>query len=424
MILVSADKKKADYEEDFMGVHKLESDDFINDLKLLHEVVTKNYHSENDLFREYLEIGKRLFHLDTGIVSRIENDVYTILAYSSPLEGLEVGQTFPLEDTYCREVFERRKTVAFPHVGANKKMCNHPVYINMQLESYISAPIYVNGEIFGTINFTDKAIRHEGFDFHQFELIEIMANTIGRFIEAKLIKEELNKTNEELSDANDKINRLVGVVAHDLKNPLGNVLSLSEMICEETKEEETEEYIKLIKMTSESCLEMVESILNMSAIESGKIQINKSESNLKSLVESSWALIKYLGEKKNISLELEGDENLCVYLDKERIRQTFTNLFTNAIKFSEKGKKIYISWASVDNNVIIKVKDEGVGMTSDQIETDFDPTKTTSTNGTEGEQGTGYGLPLVAKIVSYHDGSIIIDSKKDNGTTFVINLPL
>ena len=92
-----------------------------------------------------------------------------------------------------------------------------------------------------------------------------MANTISRFIEAKLMK-------ENLTNANEMINRLVGVVAHDLKNPLGNIISLSQLIGETTNEVETKEHITLVKMASESSVEIVENILDISAIESGKIK--------------------------------------------------------------------------------------------------------------------------------------------------------
>lgn len=398
-----------------MGALKLK-EELIDDLKSLHQVITKNYHSENDLFKEYLSVGKRIFQLETGIISRIKDDNYTILSFSSPLDGLENNQTFSLEETYCREVYKAKKTVAIPHIGANAEMCNHPVYINMKLESYISSPIFVHGKIYGTINFTDRSVRLKDFTIHQFELIEIMANTISRFIEAKLTKEKLRS-------ANEMINRLVGVVAHDLKNPLGNIISLSHLIGETTQEEETKEYIDLIKISSESSVEIVESILDMSAIESGKIKINKSENSILNLAKDSWAITKHLAYKKSISCKIEGDD-FNISLDYERMKQTLCNLITNAIKFSKENSSIILSWQVNKEKILLQIKDNGVGMTPEQIKFAFDPTKTTSTIGTAGEIGTGYGLPLVAKIISYHDGTINIESNKQSGTTFKIELPI
>jgi len=388
----------------------------VSELKLLHQVVTKNYHSEIDLFNEYLLIGKNILKFETGIVSRIKNDSYTVLAFSSPLEGLAIDQVFPLEDTYCREVFRSKQTVAFSHVGSVKKMCEHPVYLNMKLESYISSPLFVNGEIYGTLNFTDRLIREGGFSTHEHELMEIMAKTVGRFLEAKLAK-------EELQNANAKISRLVGVVAHDLNNPLGNIISLVDMINDEKNEEIKLSYLNMIEKSAFSSMEMIKSILNMNAIENGKIKIIKKENAMKKLLEDSWDEVHYLALKKSISHKIVGDEAVFNF-DRERMKQVICNLLTNAIKFSKPDSQI-LSTLKLSNGVFtLIVKDEGVGMSAKQMETIFDPLKKTSTLGTEGEMGTGYGLPLVYEIILNHNGDVKVDSSLKGGSSFIITLPL
>lgn len=383
--------------------------DHLDDLKQLHKLVTKNYHNEKALFKAYLEAGVEIFGLETGIVSRIKDDVYTIVSFASPLEGLSAGMTFDLKDTYCREVMKAEKTVAFPHVGADPEMSTHPVYVNMKLESYLSAPIYVNGAIHGTLNFTDRKVSHEGFTKHQYEVLEIMAETIGRFLESQINK--------------DKVNQLVGVVAHDLKNPLGTILTLSDLLLEESLDESVSGLISLINQSAAGCIEMVESILDLNAIETGKIKINKIEVSVGAVVNSAWVMTKHLADKKEIHFSTEGDE-VFARLDPERIKQSLTNLFSNAIKFSPRGGNILVSWITEANNLILRVKDSGTGMSEKQIKSVFDPGTVTSTPGTEGEKGTGYGLPLVAKIVKFHKGSISIESTMGEGTTFIIRLPV
>ena len=394
---------------------KVEKDQ-VNELKLLHQAVTNNYHSEIDLFNEYLLIGKNILKFETGIVSRIKNDSYTVLAFSSPLEGLAIDQVFPLEDTYCREVFRLKQTVAFSHVGSVKKMCEHPVYLNMKLESYISSPIFVNGEIYGTLNFSDRVIRESGFSTHEHELMEIMAKTVGRFLEAKIAK-------EELQNANAKISRLVGVVAHDLSNPLGNIISLVDMINDEKNEEIKLSYLNMIEKSAFSSMEMIKSILNMNAIENGKIKIVKVENNILELVEESWIQVNYLAEKKRITHKIIGGE-YKVMLDRDRMKQVFCNLFTNAIKFSIPESKICIYLKVENNSLIIEVKDNGVGIKEEHIKSLFDATQKTSTLGTDGEMGTGYGLPLVYEIITNHKGTIRVESELNVGSSFVLTLPM
>lgn len=388
----------------------------LDDLKNLHSVLTKNYHSELELFKAYLEIGCNSFQLETGIVSKIKNNTYTVLAYSSPLEGLEVGQVFELNDTYCREVYQTNKTVAFPHVGSIPRMYDHPVYVNMHLESYISAPIYVNGNIYGTINFTDRKIKHDGFSSSQFELLEILANTIGKFLEAKIYKDQLKA-------ANNKIKEFVGVVAHDLKNPLGSILSLVQIIEAEESNDVKSEMLNLIKATSENSLEMVQSVLDMCAIEIGKVKITKKKNNILETIEESWSEISFLARKKEMELSLTGG-NIEFDFDKQRLMQSFNNLFTNAIKFSYRGRKIEVSVIKKDTDVRIKFIDHGKGISEKQITSIWDSTISTSTPGTEGELGTGYGLPLVKQIIEAHGGTITVESNPGILTVFTISLPL
>ncbi len=382
--------------------------DYIQELKNLHQVITKNYHDEITLFQEYLSVGKKLFNLETGIVSKIENSTYTVLSFSSPLEGLEEGLEFPLQDTYCREVFARKETVAIAHVGADKKMCLHPVYLNMKLESYISAPIYVEGSIFGTLNFTDRRIRDDGFSSNQFDTIEIMAKTIGRFLES-----QLNKS---------KVNQLLAMVSHDLKSPLGRIMSLTHLALEEEMTEDLKEYIEMIQKSSTSCLEMVRSILDIDAIENRRVEMKKSEVSLKKLLTDSWENVKHLATAKSITFESTGEE-LTLNVDPDRLKQALTNLLSNAIKFSHSNGVIKSTWSYTDDEAQIHVTDHGVGMTQQQVDSVFNSTKTTSTPGTVGERGNGYGLPLAAKIIAYHEGSIRIESEVGKGSTFIISLP-
>jgi len=391
------------------------NDSKVNELKLLHKAVTKNYNSELDLFREYLSIGCKIFSLETGIVSRIEGNTYTILAFSSPLEGLSVGQTFALEDTYCREVFNANRTVAFPNIGADKRMCQHPVYVNMKLESYVSSPVFVNERIYGTINFTDRKIRNEGFSNHEFDLIEIMSNTIGRFIESHQYKDSLIETNE-------KLNQLVGIVAHDIKNPLGNISSISEMLLEDVDDEDTRKYLNMINNISNYSIEMMENILSSSALNCGKITLNIQECSTEKLITDSWQTIDHMANAKNIQhiVNLNGIDTINV--DPNRMKQTLCNLYSNAIKFSYRGSKIQTVVACKNGATTVSVVDSGQGIPREKIGDLFKHGTHTSTSGTEGEAGTGYGLPLVAQIVHLHGGKIEVESEEKKGTTFHLHL--
>jgi signal transduction histidine kinase len=103
----------------------------------------------------------------------------------------------------------------------------HPAYQNLKLEAYLSAPIFVERYLYGTLNFTSTESRANGFSRHKHDLIALMANSIGNYI-------MLRQKEEELVDLNKRIKRFVGYLAHDLRNPIGSIIGLAQMACKHT----------------------------------------------------------------------------------------------------------------------------------------------------------------------------------------------
>ncbi|MFC1555726.1 PAS domain S-box protein [candidate division KSB1 bacterium] len=151
-------------------------------IKLLHKITTAKYKNIVTLLDDFLEAGIKIFDLPTGIISRIEKDKYTVLATKTPLEFLHSGMEFKLEETYCSEVFNSKKTIAFESAvdAAAKKV--HPIIPNEFFEAYMSAPIYVGGSIYGTLNFSSTQSREQSFQEFEIEILELMAESIGKFI--------------------------------------------------------------------------------------------------------------------------------------------------------------------------------------------------------------------------------------------------
>ena len=177
--------------------------DFSDRLKQLHHIAIADYSSLEDLFNEYLKAGCEIFDLETGIVSQISDRTYKILAMQSPLD-LSVGLELNYRETYCREIVEEQTTVAYFDVRQVDKLQNHPAYLNFALKSYIGTPIFVNGNLYGTLNFASVPPRSSDFGSSDKEIIELMArdigNTISAFQSEKALKQselEFRKTFEQ-----------------------------------------------------------------------------------------------------------------------------------------------------------------------------------------------------------------------------------
>ena len=179
--------------------------EFSYNLKHLHRLNTTNYSSLKKLFSDYLKTGCSIFQCATGIISRVQAQTYTIYAVKSDLQSISKNQQFDLEKTLCAEVVRTKKTIAYNNIGADLQLHRHPVYQNLQLECYIGTPILVNGEVYGTLNFSSNQVRNRDFSIHEREIIELMAQSIGKFIEAYQIEIQRQQTEIKLRKAKEEL---------------------------------------------------------------------------------------------------------------------------------------------------------------------------------------------------------------------------
>lgn len=201
---------------------------FSANLKALHQLNTRNFNDFETLFQEYVRVGCEIFQLETGIISEVKNDGYTILAVCSDLDTLEKGLEFPVENTYCAEIIRTRQTIVYQHVGADSTMSDHPVYQELKLESYIGSPIFVDNEVYGTINFSSTKVREEAFPDQEIEIIELMAYDLGKLITAHRAEKERQKAEQAL-----KIQLKRSQMLKSITNKIRSELDLNQ-VCETT----------------------------------------------------------------------------------------------------------------------------------------------------------------------------------------------
>ena len=168
---------------------------FSDRLEQLHRLATSQYNQLEDLLADYLQTGCEMFGLSTGIISRVTDGVYRIVAVESSLEQLAVGYETPCQNTYCAEVVEKSQTVAYAEVGKISAMQDHPVYCDLKLESFIGTPIWIDGELFGTLNFSDLQPKACEFREAEIKIIEIMARDIGNLIASDRSVKALARSN-------------------------------------------------------------------------------------------------------------------------------------------------------------------------------------------------------------------------------------
>ena len=232
----------------------------------------------------------------------------------------------------------------------------------------------------------------------------------------------LEKTLNDLNNNSQEKDRILRAVAHDLRNPLGGIAALTNVMADDDYTADQKEMINLIKETSKNSLELINEILEVT--NTGTAALKKELVEINSLVAHSVELMRFKAAEKAqvIKMELlEAAQEL--FINPEKIWRVISNLISNSIKFSLAGSEISVKIADRGNYLEISVKDNGIGIPDNIKNIVFNIFTEAKRPGTAGEKSFGLGLSISRQIIENHGGKIWFESEINNGTTFVISLP-
>lgn len=219
-------------------------------------------------------------------------------------------------------------------------------------------------------------------------------------------------------------------MSHELRTPLNSILGFSDVILEELDGPLTPNMtndLKLIQKNGQHLLHLINDVLDMAKIESGKLNLIIETFNLHDIIEEVTSITSPLASEKDLALFIEpsSDRDVQVSADRTRLRQVLINLVNNAMKFTDKGK-ITIRATCEKNNVLISVKDTGIGIPPDQLEAVFQEFTQVDSTTTRKVGGTGLGLPISRRLIQMHGGRLWAESTgvDGEGSTFYIYMPI
>lgn len=242
-------------------------------------------------------------------------------------------------------------------------------------------------------------------------------------------KKILTEKNTELKTLINTKDKMMSIIAHDLKNPMNTVIGFSSLLSKNTHKytaEKIERFAGLINNSSIHTHKLLENLLLWARSQTGAIKLNIVNNDINEIITETITLLKDTANNKAITIKYSPIHSnyAQVQIDSNTISTVIRNLISNAVKFTPRNGVIIIAAQKKDNVLLISISDSGVGMTKEQQQKIFTINQNNSTDGTEKETGTGLGLIICKEFVEMNNGTISFKSKEGQGTAFYINLPV
>ncbi len=263
--------------------------------------------------------------------------------------------------------------------------------------------------------------------------LKATSKLIGEIVSRKMADQQLKKTNIELLTAKEKAEEsdrlksaFLANMSHEIRTPMNGILGFTDLLKDvDLTGDQHEKYIKVIEQSGERMLNTINDIIDISRIESGEVKVNIQATNINTQLENLYDFFKPEAEKKNIALNYKeslGNHLASIQTDPEKFDAIFINLIKNALKFTKKGS-IDFGYRLEDKKIHCYVKDTGVGISSDKLESVFERFIQEKKSDASINQGSGLGLSIVKAYVGLLGGEIWLESVEGKGSTFHFTLP-
>ena len=243
----------------------------------------------------------------------------------------------------------------------------------------------------------------------------------------KFAELEIQQKNQELVKLNAEKDRFISILAHDLRSPFSGILGFIDLLVSDFKESDTktiETHLSLLQKSANHAYNLLNDLLNWAIAKSSKQVFNPFQISFYEICEEMKDNVQELSSSKNIEVTNLINKESEVFGDIDMLKTIMRNLVLNAIKFTDTNGKIDISAEINDGEMLISVKDTGVGISKERLPKIFSIDEVCSTTGTKGEKGTGLGLLLCKEFVERHGGKIWVESELLKGSDFIFTLPL
>ncbi|MCL2082298.1 MAG: ATP-binding protein [Oscillospiraceae bacterium] len=242
------------------------------------------------------------------------------------------------------------------------------------------------------------------------------------FIVLKVVVNYIKRT----EDTSQVKTQFLANMSHEIRTPMNAIIGMSELLLNEPLNSRQMDFANDINFSSHSLLSIINDILDLSKIESGKLELNPVDYDFDIFIDNITSMFEFVTQKKGLKFNFECDSNIpkALFGDDIRLRQVLTNIIGNAVKFTENGGVTLTAYVSHDNMLMFEIKDTGMGIAQEDMEKLFVPFEQSNTVKNRGIVGTGLGLSISKTFTEMMGGSITVSSVCGEGTVFTVSIPI
>jgi len=386
----------------------------------------------DELLQTVVDLTKERFNLYHAHIYLADESWNTLLLAAGAGEvGRQMvmtGHAIPMNSSksVVARAMRERASVIINDVRAEENFLPNPHLPDTRSE--MAVPMISGDKVVGVFDLQSSSVGN--FTQDDANIFTTLAFQVAVTLQNARLYQEQRATVEQLRELDRLKSSFLANMSHELRTPLNSILGFADVMLEELDGPLTDNMrtdLGLIYKNGQHLLHLINDVLDMAKIESGKMNLNIEKFNLQEVIEEVTSITSTLASEKNLALFIEpaSDREVEISADKIRVRQVMINLVNNAIKFTEKGK-ISIHVAREENSVLITVKDTGIGIPMDHLEAIFQEFTQVDTSTTRKAGGTGLGLPISRKLIEMHGGRLWAESSGVNGegSTFYVFLPI
>ena len=421
-----ADEERARiYEREERSRHELETAiDRMGQVQTVTDVALAHL-AMDELLAELLNRVREAMNVDTVAILLLESDGDHLVAWAA--KGLEreveLGVRIPVGQGFAGKVAALKSAVRIDDLE-NAHVLN-PLLRETGIRSLLGVPLLVEGRVIGVMH-TGKFARYE-FTDDDTRLLQLVADRIALAIDNARLFEEERAARREAEAASRAKDEFLTTISHELRTPLTPIIGWIHMIRNGIlPEKETTHGLSVIEKNSYALKRLINDLLDMSAILSGKMRMEELPVSLEQVVREAVETVRPLATARNIDIDVTFHDwqNQTVSGDRARLSQVFWNLLNNAVKFSAAGGRVSVDAEADELETTVRIQDAGQGISPEFLPFVFERFRQADGSKTRSHGGLGLGLALVKSFVDAHKGTVEAESRgTDRGSRFTVRLP-